>query len=61
MKLENIINSKYPILITGETGTGKTFMAKDIHRKSKRTIFKQLNVAGLNDALVESELFGQKN
>ncbi len=60
MKLENIINSKYPILITGETGTGKTFMAKDIHRKSKRTIFKQLNVAGLNDALVESELFGHE-
>ena len=55
-----MINSNYPILLSGETGTGKTFLAKQIHRASKRSIFKQLNVAGLNEALVESELFGHE-
>lgn len=49
---------KIPILITGETGTGKTALAKKIHHWSKLSEFVNLSSAGLTDTLVESALFG---
>lgn len=50
------------ILLTGETGVGKSFLAKWIHQSSKRSQnkFLQLNIATLNSQLFESELFGHK-
>lgn len=60
MHIDNIINSNHPILLTGETGTGKSSRAKQIHRLSKRKIFRQVNIQGLNENLVESELFGHE-
>jgi transcriptional regulator with PAS, ATPase and Fis domain len=53
--------SKYPIpvLLIGETGTGKEEFAKLIHQKSNREgAFVVLNCAGLNAQLLESEMFG---
>ncbi len=49
-----------PVLITGESGTGKTFVARKIHELSGRKngpLF-EVNVAGVNESLAESELFG---
>lgn len=54
-----IIAARIPICITGETGTGKTFLAEGIHRLSKRTgKFVNVNCGAMSKDLLESELFG---
>lgn len=50
---------KGTILLTGETGTGKSFLAKKIHdSKNPDLPFITVNLATLQDNLLESELFG---
>lgn len=58
--MQALYNSTLPILIQGETGTGKTKLALEIHKQSihHSCKFIQCNLAGLADNLFESELFG---
>jgi transcriptional regulator with PAS, ATPase and Fis domain len=51
-----------PILVEGETGTGKDLLAKVIHCESKRKDkrFVKVNCAAIPDSLLESELFGYR-
>ena len=55
-----VANSSHPVLITGESGTGKTTVAQIIHHRSPRAAayLVEVNCAALPDALIESELFG---
>lgn len=58
--MKNLFNSKLPILICGETGSGKSRLANEIHLKSSHANepFVKCNLAGLSDNLFESEIFG---
>ncbi len=56
---ESIVKSDLNILIMGETGTGKSRMAKYIHEGSgRRGKFVHLNLSAIPESLLASELFG---
>jgi len=59
--IEAIANSPEPVLITGETGTGKELIAKAIHYLYKHeSPFLAVNVAGLDDHSFSDTLFGHR-
>jgi transcriptional regulator with PAS, ATPase and Fis domain len=54
--------SDVPVLILGETGTGKTLLAQAIHNSSARAKgpFISFNASAMSDTLLESQLFGHE-
>ena len=59
-KLQRVQGSDIPIMILGETGTGKDILAQAIHNDSARARrpFVSINCASIPETLIESELFG---
>lgn len=59
-KAQRVAQIDSTVLITGESGTGKTILAKHIHAQSLRcnNTFLTLNCSALPESLIESELFG---
>lgn len=62
LSLYDCVMTDLPIMLQGETGTGKTFLAKKIHHFSHRSQgpFIHLNCSEMSDSLLESELFGHQ-
>ncbi len=59
-QVHQIASSDYSVIIQGETGTGKTYLANVIHNLSKRggKSFVKVSMGSMPETLVESELFG---
>lgn len=60
--VEKVAPTDANILITGENGTGKELIAREIHNKSRRSqeYFVMADLSALTESLFESELFGYK-
>ncbi len=58
--IKTIADTKATVLVTGESGTGKTMIARAIHHNSGRSSekFIEVNCGALPETLLESELFG---
>jgi DNA-binding NtrC family response regulator len=60
--VDKIANTDASVLITGENGTGKELIAREIHNRStrKNELFVLVDLTSLAESLFESELFGHK-
>ncbi len=60
--VRQVANSESPVLLLGETGTGKEMIARAVHRLSHRSSgpFVTLNCGAIPGGLIDSELFGHE-
>jgi formate hydrogenlyase transcriptional activator len=61
-EVEQVAPTGAPVLVQGETGTGKELIAEAIHQQSTRRarVMVKVNCAALPSGLIESELFGRE-
>ncbi len=61
-QIDKIADTDVTVLITGESGTGKEVAAQEIHKRGQRSAepFVAVNIGGIHDSLMESELFGHE-
>ncbi|MEK8032784.1 sigma-54-dependent Fis family transcriptional regulator [Ideonella sp. DXS29W] len=62
-KVRRVLNRDIPVMVLGETGTGKELMARALHQDSDRARypFVAVNCASIPESLIEAELFGYED
>ena len=62
-KIRRVLDRDIPLLILGETGTGKELLARAVHNDSNRSRqpFVAVNCASIPESLIEAELFGYED
>ncbi|MBL8849205.1 MAG: sigma-54-dependent Fis family transcriptional regulator [Planctomycetaceae bacterium] len=62
LRVRQIARSEVPVLILGETGTGKELIAREIHHSSERSHgpFIRVNCGAIPSELIDSQLFGHE-
>jgi sigma-54 dependent transcriptional regulator, acetoin dehydrogenase operon transcriptional activator AcoR len=62
-KIRRVLDRDIPLLILGETGTGKEILARAVHHDSQRARqpFVAVNCASIPETLIEAELFGYED
>jgi len=62
-KIRRVLDRDIPLLILGETGTGKELLARAVHHDSNRARqpFVAVNCASIPESLIEAELFGYED
>ena len=60
MAISKVARTDANVLISGENGTGKELVAREVHRKSSRSseVFLSIDLSTISESLFESELFG---
>jgi two-component system response regulator AtoC len=61
-QIQKIAESTVTVLITGDSGTGKEVVAREIHNQgpNREEPFVAVNIGGIHEGLMESELFGHE-
>lgn len=61
-QIDKIASADVTVLITGESGTGKEVVAREVHARSAKSAepFVAVNIGGIHESLMESELFGHE-
>jgi DNA-binding NtrC family response regulator len=59
-QLQRVVNLDTTVMLTGETGTGKTLLARSLHKMSARQAepFQIVDCGALSSTVIESEIFG---
>jgi len=62
-KVQRVLNKEIPLMVLGETGTGKELLARAVHQDSDRARqpFVAVNCASIPESLIEAELFGYED
>ncbi len=61
-QLKQVAGTDFSVIIQGETGTGKTLLAKILHNMSRRADkeFVKIDMGSMSETIIESELFGHE-
>lgn len=59
-RVRRLAKTRFPVLLEGESGTGKSYLAELLHAESARagSVFQLVNLSELDEGLAASELFG---